>query len=140
MTSIAPANSVPAPTGQAAIIALGLVVLTFLTFLPVLHCGYTDFDDPEYVTNNRPVLDGLNAADFRWAWKTTHAGYWQPLSWLSLMLDATISGNDPRGFHRTNLILHAISAGVVFLVISRMTGTIWRAALVPSLPAQTRVA
>ena len=126
----------PAPISRAAWgIAIALVSLTFVSFLPVLRCGFTDFDDPEYVTNNQQVLSGLNKADIHWAWTTTHAGYWQPLSWLSLMLDATLSGHDAAGFHRTNLILHALSAAVVFLVISRMTGTIWRAALLAALYA-----
>jgi Flp pilus assembly protein TadD len=51
------------------------------------------------------------------------------------MLDTTISGPGPLGYHRTNLLLHALSAGVVFLVLSGMTGTIWRAALVAALYA-----
>jgi Tfp pilus assembly protein PilF len=120
---------------RSAVIAIGLFLLTFLTFLPVLHCGFIDFDDPSYVTSNPHVLTGLNAADFHWAWTTTHAGYWQPLSWLSLMLDASLGGANPHIFHFTNLLLHALSAGVVFLVLSQLTGATWRAALVAALYA-----
>jgi protein O-mannosyl-transferase len=135
MSQIVSVNRPPPISRTSWAIAIGLVSLTFLTFLPVLRCGFTDFDDPEYVTNNQPVLDGLSRADVHWAWTTTHAGYWQPLSWMSLMLDATLTGRDAAGFHRTNLILHALSAGLVFLVVSRMSGTIWRAALVAVLYA-----
>lgn len=120
---------------SALAICLGLVFITFLSFLPVLRCGFIDFDDQDYVTGNPPVLDGLNHADFNWAWSTTHAGYWQPLAWLSLMLDTTLSGRGAEGYHRTNLILHSLSVGVVFLVISRMTGTVWRAGLLAALYA-----
>jgi tetratricopeptide (TPR) repeat protein len=130
-----PADSVSPLSNRAWAISLALVVLTYLTFIPVLHCAYTDFDDPEYVSANKPVLNGLTTTDLRWAWTTTHAGYWQPLSWVSLMIDATIGGADPHVYHRTNLLLHAFSAGVVFLVLSRLTGTIWRAALVAALYA-----
>ena len=135
MSSIPDASANP-PFGRRAIfISLGLSLITFLTFLPVLRGGFTDFDDPEYVSNNPPVQEGLSWTNVHWAWTTTHAGYWQPLSWLSLMLDATISGKGAAGFHRTNLILHAISAGVAFLVLSRLTQTTWRAALIAALYA-----
>lgn len=110
-------------------------MLTFLAFLPLLHCGFIEFDDPPYVTNNAAVQSGLNAQSIAWAWTTMHAGYWQPLSWMSLMLDSTLSGIGPAGYHRTNLILHAISAGVVFLVLRSMTGTFWRSVLVAALYA-----
>jgi protein O-mannosyl-transferase len=120
---------------KAAFIALGLTLLTFLAFVPALRCGFIDFDDPDYVWHNQHVLNGLNAADLRWAWSTTHAGYWQPLSWLSLMLDATINGPDARGFHLTNILLHAFSAGVAFLVLFSMTRSMWRSALVAALYA-----
>jgi protein O-mannosyl-transferase len=120
---------------RAALLALALTLVTFLTFLPVLHCGFTNFDDPDYVTANPPVLHGLTTASIHWAWTATSPGYFQPLSWLSLMLDTTLSGSAPLGYHRTNLLLHAFSAGVVFLVLSSMTGTLWRAFLVATLYA-----
>jgi tetratricopeptide (TPR) repeat protein len=109
--------------------------MTFFTFLPVLHCSFIDFDDPDYVTENHHVLTGLTAANVRWAWTTNAAGYYQPLSWLSLMLDTSLTGTGPEGYHRTNLLIHAFSAGVVFLVLSRMTGTLWRAALIAAIYA-----
>jgi len=125
----------PAISPTAAFVALALTLLTFLSFLPVLRCGFTDFDDPEYVTHNPQVQAGLTAADIRWAWTSDSIGYWQPLSWMSLMLDTTLFGPGPEGYHRTNLILHALSAGIAFLVLSRLTGTIWRAALVAGIYA-----
>jgi tetratricopeptide (TPR) repeat protein len=120
---------------RAALLALALTLLTFLAFLPVLHCGFTDFDDPDYVTANPPVLQGLTPQSIHWAITATSPGYYQPLSWLSLMLDTTLSGPGPLGYHRTNLLLHACSAGIVFLVLSNMTGTVWRAFLVAALYA-----
>jgi protein O-mannosyl-transferase len=123
------------PPRRAAGVALGLTLLTFLTFLPVLRCGFSEFDDPDYVTANSHVLGGLTVADLRWAWTSDRVGYWQPLSWMSLMLDTTLFGPGPEGYHRTNVALHALSAGVVFLVLSRLTGTFWRSALVAALYA-----
>jgi protein O-mannosyl-transferase len=116
-------------------IAVSLVLLTYVSFIPVLHCSFIDFDDPDYVTGNSHVQAGLTASSIHWAWTATAPAYYQPLSWLSLMLDSSLTGTGPEGYHRTNLLLHALSAGVVFLVLSRMTGTVWRAALVAALYA-----
>jgi tetratricopeptide (TPR) repeat protein len=120
---------------SSAIIALGLTLLTFLTFVPVLHCGFIDFDDPEYVSHNTRVLTGLTGENIRWALTTIHAGYWQPLSWLSLMLDSSLFNPTAETFHRTNLAVHGLSAGVVFIVLSQLTGANWRSALVAAIYA-----
>jgi len=116
-------------------VALGLTLLAFLTFLPVLRCGFTDFDDPAYVSQNPRVQTGLSAASIQWALTDTSIAYWQPLSLLSLMLDSTINGTSAFGYHRTNLLIHALSAGVAFLVLFRMTGAFWRSALIAALYA-----
>jgi protein O-mannosyl-transferase len=116
-------------------VALALSALTFVTFLPVLHCGFNDYDDPQYVWQNPHVLGGLKITNIRWAFTATDIGYWQPLSWLSLMLDSSLFGVSARGYHLTNLLLHSISATVVFLVLESMTACRWRSALVAVLYA-----
>jgi protein O-mannosyl-transferase len=120
---------------QRVCILLGLPILTFVTFLPVLHCGFTDLDDPQYVWQNPHVLEGMTAANIRWAFTATDVGYWQPLSWLSLMLDSTLFGVSAHGYHLTNLLLHCISVAVVFLVLENMTACRWRSVLVAVLYA-----
>ena len=68
-----------------------------------------------------------------WAFTTGHAANWHPLTWLSLMLDYQLFGNDPRGYHAVNLALHIGNVVLVFVVLSRMTGAIARSALVAAL-------
>src|SRR5207247_1066017 len=41
-------------------------------------------------------------------------------TWLSLMLDYQLFGNDPRGYHAVNLALHVANVVLVFLVLSRI--------------------
>jgi len=130
-----PSSCVRNVSFQRVGLALGLSVLTFLTFIPVLSCGFTDYDDPQYVWQNPHVLGGLSVANIRWAITATDVGYWQPLSWLSLMLDSTLWHHLSAGYHLTNLVLHAISAAVVFLVLESMTACRWRSALVAVLYA-----
>jgi hypothetical protein len=119
-----------------------LAALTAAAFFPVWRNGFVDIDDDWYVTANPPVSDGLTPAGFRWAWTTFHGKYWQPLSWLSLQLDAQIfstrsdSGERvllPAGFHLHSLGWHVASTLLLFAVWQRLTGARWRSFLVAAL-------
>ena len=49
------------------------------------------------------------------------------------MLDVQLYGFNPRGHHLTSLALHIANSLLLFLVFTRMTGTIWRSCFVASL-------
>ena len=51
-------------------------ILTWAAFWPVLHNGFVNYDDPEYVTENPHVQTGLTAANVRWALTSQHGGNW----------------------------------------------------------------
>lgn len=68
-----------------------------------------------------------------WAFSTGYEGFWRPLLWLSYMLDVTLFGMGPGGFHFTNLLLHAVNAVLVFLLFRRLTGAHWPSAIVAAL-------
>src|SRR5438309_10978982 len=91
-------------------IAAALAVVTFVTFLPALGCGFINLDDPYYVTRNAHVTAGLTPEGVRWAFTAVTPFYWHPLTWLSLQLDAGLSWPSPRGFLLTNVLLHAGNA------------------------------
>ncbi len=107
-----------------------LAAVTLAAFARALDCGFVNFDDYLYVTKNRRVTDGLNAGGVSWAFTTFHAANWHPLTWLSLQLDASLSGGEPaaRGFHRTNVLLHAANAALAFLALRALTRAFWRSA------------
>src|SRR4051812_47503348 len=96
------------------LISLALAAVTLAAFSPVLQNDFVNFDDDLYVTANRQVQAGLTGAGLRWAWTTLHAGYYQPLTWMSLQLDAQLYAPGPRGYHLTNLLLHAANAVLLF--------------------------
>jgi tetratricopeptide (TPR) repeat protein len=62
-----------------------------------------------------------------------HSYNWHPLTWLSLQLDATLSGTQPPGFHRTSILLHAANAGLLYHVLLAVTKARWRSAAVALL-------
>ena len=116
-----------------ASLALVLIVLNACAFLPVLHNGFVNFDDGEYVVGNAHVKAGLTWEGVRWAFSTTTAGNWHPVTWVSHMLDCELFGVNPWGHHLTNLVLHTGNALLVFFVFSRMTGSIWRSFFMAAL-------
>jgi tetratricopeptide (TPR) repeat protein len=90
-------------------------------------------DDPEYFSNNPHVLGGFSWENVGWAFRTGHMGYWQPSVWLSYMGDVAMFGKESFGPHLINLLFHASNTVLLFLVILRMTGALWRSAFVAAL-------
>src|SRR6185295_4408366 len=54
---------------------------------------------------------------------TFHMGHWQPLTWITLGLDYSLWGMDPLGYHLSSLILHAISAALLFDLLRALTAS-----------------
>ena len=119
----------PGRTGAAC---LALALVTLGVFWPVLRCGFVNYDDPVFVLQNPMIQQGLNLASLRWAFQSIYI-YWQPLTWISYMLDYQLAGLSAAWFHGTNLILHTGSGIILFLALKRMTGAHWRSLMVAGL-------
>jgi tetratricopeptide (TPR) repeat protein len=114
-------------------IGLLLVLLTLAVYLPVRQHGFAAIDDTDYVTENRVVQSGLTWVGVRWAFVNLAAGFWQPLTWLSHMLDCEWFGLNPAGHHLVNLLWHLVNTVLLLAVLRRMTGSLWRSAMVAAL-------
>ncbi|MGA2749322.1 MAG: tetratricopeptide repeat protein [Verrucomicrobiota bacterium] len=114
-------------------ISAALVVITFAVFWPVTGFQFTTYDDPDFVTSNPIVQAGLTAKGFRWVWHSEVARNWHPLTMLTHMLDCQVAGLKPGWPHFVNLFWHAANALLLFHLLKRMTGTLWRSALVAAL-------
>ena len=112
------------------LVAALLAGTALAAFAPALDAEFVNYDDKDYVTNNPGVMTGLNPWSFEWAFRTFHNANWHPLTWLSLQLDVSIWGRGPRGFHLTNLLIHAANAALVFLALCALTGAFSRSAAV----------
>lgn len=106
-------------------------------FSGTLENGFIALDDGVYIAENSLVLSGLSASGVRSAFSMRgedHPGsYFHPLTWLSLMLDAELFGPGPRGFHLTNLVLHALTAALLLVLLERATQGLWPSAFVALL-------
>ncbi len=114
-------------------IAAGLTLLTFLIFLPVVHCEFTDYDDDVFVTNNPQVAAGLTWEGIHWAFTAADIDYWRPLSWLSHMWDMELFGPVAGGHHLVNLLIHCAAVVMAFLALHRLTGALWPSAVAAAL-------
>src|SRR5260370_11715328 len=142
-SSLAPANNLDArPLGSAKKRARRLVFLmgvllaigTGVLDAPALQNGFVNYDDPDYVTRNSHVLQGLTWPYIGWAFGANNpAASWHPLTWISHMLDVQWYGTSAAGHHFTNVLLHALDVGILFLVLEWMTGLALRSAAVAAL-------
>jgi len=114
-------------------ICLALAAITVAVFSPLFHCDFLNFDDQAYVTENPYVRSGLNGYSLAWAFQTSTAGNWHPVTWMSHMLDCQCYGMKAGGHHLTNVLIHAANAMLLFLLLQKMTGAMWRSALVAAL-------
>ncbi len=109
-----------------------LLAGTFAVYSQAWTLSFINVDDPAYVAQNPQVQAGLSLEGMRWSLRI-HDCNWIPLTWLSLMLDSTVSGTGPAGYHVTNVILHAANALLVFMALASATGYTARSAFVAAL-------
>lgn len=110
-----------------------LILCTASAFWNIDTCGFTDFDDYEYVCKNYHLFSGFTSTSLAWAFTTFHAANWHPLTWLSFILDFQLYGLKPAGYHLTNLVLHILNTLLLFFGVRLLTGAFWRSALVAAL-------
>ena len=113
----------PAPMTRKAwwILLAALAGFTGLVYLPVLDNGLV-WDDWANIARN-PHYKGIGPEQLRWAFATFRLGHYQPLAWISLGLDHALWGDDYRGYHFTNVVLHAVNAFLFGLIALRLLGT-----------------
>jgi tetratricopeptide (TPR) repeat protein len=114
-------------------LCLLLALATLALYLPVARQGFVNYDDSDYVTENAHVQSGLQWQNVVWAFTTGHASNWHPLTWLSHMLDCQLFGLKAGPEHLVSTGFHIANTLLLFLLLRRMTGALWRSAFVAAL-------
>lgn len=105
------------------LLTAALCILTLATFSRVLSFQFLSYDDEQYVTQNPYIKEGLNFDTLRWAFTcglshfNRHCDYWQPLTFLSRIIDIELFGFNSAGHHLMNLIFHLMNVLILFWIL-----------------------
>jgi tetratricopeptide (TPR) repeat protein len=112
-TRAKPQGVPPANLRIPSLALIGILLITFIVYLPSLGNGFTNWDDDVYVSEN-PLVARPHVVDVL---MTPLAGNYHPLTVLSLALNYRISGYQPASYHWLNLLLHLANTGLVFAFV-----------------------
>ncbi len=110
-----------------------LAGVTIALYSPVLWHSFVVLDDRDYVTANAHIHDGLSWSTVKWAFTSTEAANWHPLTWLSHALDYQLFALNPAGHHFDSVLIHALNAAVLFLLLAWVTRRVGPSLLVAAL-------
>lgn len=113
-----PAAALEVKFRRAGFLLLGVIVL--LVFHPALQGELLRWDDDVNISGN-PHIKGLGWESIKWSLTDTKY-YWrfQPLAWLTWNAIYQFSGAKPFLYHFVVVLLHAASAGLIFLLIEKL--------------------
>ncbi|MGZ5568069.1 MAG: tetratricopeptide repeat protein [Limisphaerales bacterium] len=112
-----------------------LTLSTLAIYWPITHHYFVNFDDFDFVTENAHVQAGLTWDSIKWAFslKTEVARNWHPLTMLTHMLDCQLFGLKAGMHHLVTLLYHVANTLLLFFLLRKMTGAMWRSAIVAML-------
>jgi Tfp pilus assembly protein PilF len=118
---------------RLACLCLALAVVTLALYWPVVSHDFINVDDPRFISQNPHVEAGLTRAGIRWAFQSLETENWQPLTWISHMLDCDLYGLNAGGHHLTSLLLHVANSVLLLVWLNGLTQSPWRSAFVAAL-------
>jgi len=121
------------PHKRRLIGCLLLALVTIAVYSPARGAPFLNYDDAVHVTDNLHVRSGVNWNTVVWAFQTSEASDWHPITWLSHALDCQLFGLEPAGPHTINILLHAVNAVLLFLLLESATGLAGRSLAVAAL-------
>jgi protein O-mannosyl-transferase len=95
-------------------------LLVLLVSAPVVQNNYVDWDDEIYLSGYAPAHLGLTWQGIEYAFTTVKGTYWQPLTWLSFEADVATFGTSLPAHHLISSLLHALTAGLLALLLRRL--------------------
>jgi protein O-mannosyl-transferase len=115
------------------LLTLLLAALVAAIYLQTAGHGFINYDDPLYVTENDRVKAGLTQKGIWWAFTTSHAANWHPVTWLSHMVDVQLFGMNPAGHHLTSLLLHTLNTILLLFLLQGISRSFWKSFIVALL-------
>jgi len=95
-----------------------IIVITFISFLPVLNADFVNWDDQQYVYENPLITSFSNLSELLF---TPVQGNMHPLTMLSLAINYSISGFDAWSYHLFNLLFHLANTLLVYFFARKLS-------------------
>jgi len=100
-----------------------LVVLpvTFISYVPCLQNGFTNWDDPTYITDN-PLIRELSWPAVKRIFSEVYFSNYQPLHIFSYALEYHFFKDQPHGYHLVSVLMHLVNTGLLCWLAWLITG------------------
>ena len=96
---------------------IGLAVV--LVFLPTIQYAFSGFDEVYQIVQN-PLLEKMGWNAIRNAFSFYCISSYYPVRFMSFVVDYSLWGHDAKGYHVTNVTLHAINGVLLYFLIYRV--------------------
>ncbi|MBT4119600.1 MAG: tetratricopeptide repeat protein [Candidatus Peribacter sp.] len=96
---------------------LCIAIVSLLLYLPFVSNGYINVDDAGLIWNNSAVMQ----FDVLRVFSSYDPELYIPLTLLTYQIEYVIAGASPLLSHLTNLLLHTLSALLVYAIVKRLT-------------------
>jgi len=91
-----------------------------ICYYPVVNNGFTNWDDPGYITENQTLKD-LQSDNLQKIFTGFFMGNYHPLTMFSLAVDYNFVQSDPGWYHWVNLLFHLMNTLLTFFFIYNLT-------------------
>lgn len=117
------------------IFIIGITFVVLYIYQQTSSFDFINFDDPIYVSDNQAVKSGINYESLSWSFRIHKdiCMYYQPIAWISHMIDVELWGLDPGRHHLSSVFIHLLNALLLFFILKSMTGSFIKSALAASL-------
>jgi tetratricopeptide (TPR) repeat protein len=95
---------------------LALPLLTGLTYLPALRGGFI-WDDDDHFSSNPAMTE---SGGLRKIWSSLRVSRYYPLTLTTFWVQRRLWGLNPLPYHATNIVLHGVSAALLFVLLRRL--------------------
>lgn len=100
--------------------SLLLMILTSLAYWPVHSYDFVNWDDTWYVVRN-PYLGSWDLANLKAITTDVINRNYAPLTIFTYLIEHSVFGLDPAGYHIFNVLLHGVNSVLVFVLIAQLT-------------------
>lgn len=120
-------------------VLFSIIASVIWLYWPALGFDFVNWDDPWYIANN-DLIKSWHPSNLVGIATQNVTRNFAPLTILSFLIDHTLWGLMPTGYHLTNILLHGINAVLAFFLLRQITRNefvAWTAAILFAVhPAQ----